>query len=95
METAATRGDFDTLLFLRVNGIENRVQEVAHAAYANGHVLMFEWLYETYPSVADLDHFYSYPASVPAFVSPLVLERLVAKAGELLDSEELSESEGV
>ncbi|GAB9469883.1 hypothetical protein Gpo141_00007146 [Globisporangium polare] len=87
MECAAERGDFDTLLFLRANGLAKSLRDVAHTAHLNGHVPIFEWLYETYPDVVDLDRFRSHPATAPAFVSSQLLERVNATAEERSDSE--------
>lgn len=77
MSKAAERGDFDALLFLHANRHEGRVKDAAFSAFVNGHLLIFEWLYEMYPDDVDLNDFRSDPTSTfgPAFVSALVVNR--------------------
>lgn len=55
MDNAAKRGDMETLLFLHAKRREGCSIDAAIEAYANSHVVVFDWLVGTYPDVMELD----------------------------------------
>lgn len=55
MNRAAMRGDVDTVLFLHQHRTEGCTTQGAIDALQNDHVILFQWLAETYPDTVDLD----------------------------------------
>ncbi|GAB9470899.1 hypothetical protein Gpo141_00008128 [Globisporangium polare] len=75
MDNAAKHGDFETLQFLHANRSEGCSRNAAPYAHENGHVLVFEWLCETYPDVVNFNVLGEYLTPTSVFKPPLVDRR--------------------